>query len=53
MPAVGRFWPSDDDDDDDDDDGDDGDDYDEEEDNFSPAGSEKRPLAQPPQQHAP
>ena len=28
-------------------------DDDDEEDNFSAAGSEKRPLAQPPQQHAP
>ena len=31
----------------------DDDDEDDEDDNFSAAGSEKRPLAQPPQQHAP
>ena len=31
----------------------DDDDEDDDDDNFSAAGSEKRPLAQPPQQHAP
>ena len=41
------------DDDEDGEDDEDDDDDDDEDDNFSPAGSEKRPLAQPPQQHAP
>ena len=36
-----------------DDDDEDDDDEDDEDDNFSPAWSEERPLAQPPQQHAP
>ena len=42
-----------DDEDDDDEDDEDDDDEDDDDDNFSAAGSEKRPLAQPPQQHAP
>ena len=38
---------------DDDDEDDEDEDEDDEDDNFSAAGSEERPLAQPPQQHAP
>ena len=38
---------------DDDDEDDEDEDEDDEDDNFSAAGSAKRPLAQPPQQHAP